>query len=222
MFPSWKFQVRLADIQWQIGRVQVLKAFLQGSLMFGHEPQHLSRLNQCGMHATMARQMQLSNSCYRSKASLAYLTESLYAWNTHITIVVFFAHGTLSSHMALCFWHACCTICTCCHNNPFWSSACTSRPCCKGIASDELHVTPVRMLFKACWLVAGGVFEVKATNGDTFLGGEDFDNALLNHMVQQFKSDQVSCTIPASPAVASPHAQSCSIVLAQPLLHLSH
>lgn len=39
----------------------------------------------------------------------------------------------------------------------------------------------------------GGVFEVKATNGDTFLGGEDFDNALLNHMVQQFKSDQVGC-----------------------------
>lgn len=38
---------------------------------------------------------------------------------------------------------------------------------------------------------AGGVFEVKATNGDTFLGGEDFDNALLNHMVQQFKQDQV-------------------------------
>ena len=39
---------------------------------------------------------------------------------------------------------------------------------------------------------AGGVFEVKATNGDTFLGGEDFDNALLNYMVQHFKSDQVS------------------------------
>ena len=32
---------------------------------------------------------------------------------------------------------------------------------------------------------------MKATNGDTFLGGEDFDNALLNYMVQQFKSDQV-------------------------------
>ena len=39
---------------------------------------------------------------------------------------------------------------------------------------------------------AGGVFEVKATNGDTFLGGEDFDNALLNYMVQQFKQDQVT------------------------------
>ena len=42
---------------------------------------------------------------------------------------------------------------------------------------------------------AGGVFEVKATNGDTFLGGEDFDNTLLNHMVQQFKQDQVCANI---------------------------
>ena len=36
---------------------------------------------------------------------------------------------------------------------------------------------------------AGG--QVKATNGDTFLGGEDFDNALLQHMVAEFKKDQV-------------------------------
>lgn len=35
---------------------------------------------------------------------------------------------------------------------------------------------------------------MKATNGDTFLGGEDFDNALLNHMVQQFKQDQVGAS----------------------------
>ena len=28
-----------------------------------------------------------------------------------------------------------------------------------------------------------GVFEVKATNGDTFLGGEDFDNTLMSHLV---------------------------------------
>ncbi|KAF0306022.1 Stress-70 protein, mitochondrial [Amphibalanus amphitrite] len=35
-----------------------------------------------------------------------------------------------------------------------------------------------------------GVFEVKSTNGDTFLGGEDFDNALLNHLVAEFKRDQ--------------------------------
>merc|ERR1719309_247032 len=35
-----------------------------------------------------------------------------------------------------------------------------------------------------------GVFEVKSTNGNTFLGGEDFDNQLLNHLVQEFKKEQ--------------------------------
>ena len=38
--------------------------------------------------------------------------------------------------------------------------------------------------------IMGGVFEVKATNGDTFLGGEDFDNAILQFLVQEFKRDQ--------------------------------
>merc|ERR1712078_276526 len=32
-----------------------------------------------------------------------------------------------------------------------------------------------------------GIFEVKSTNGDTHLGGEDFDNRLVNHFVQEFK-----------------------------------
>ena len=32
-----------------------------------------------------------------------------------------------------------------------------------------------------------GIFEVKATAGDTHLGGEDFDNGLVNHFVQEFK-----------------------------------
>ncbi|BFU23366.1 heat shock protein 70 putative [Entamoeba histolytica] len=32
-----------------------------------------------------------------------------------------------------------------------------------------------------------GVFEVKATNGDTHLGGEDFDNRLVNHFIAEFK-----------------------------------
>lgn len=32
-------------------------------------------------------------------------------------------------------------------------------------------------------------FEVLATNGDTFLGGEDFDNLLLNYVIQEFKKD---------------------------------
>lgn len=35
--------------------------------------------------------------------------------------------------------------------------------------------------------ISGGVFEVKATNGDTFLGGEDFDSALLDYLVSEFK-----------------------------------
>ncbi|KAJ7544079.1 hypothetical protein O6H91_09G064100 [Diphasiastrum complanatum] len=37
--------------------------------------------------------------------------------------------------------------------------------------------------------IAGGVFEVKATNGDTFLGGEDFDNVLVQYLVDQFRRD---------------------------------
>ncbi|CAL1274814.1 unnamed protein product [Larinioides sclopetarius] len=35
-----------------------------------------------------------------------------------------------------------------------------------------------------------GVFEVKSTNGDTFLGGEDFDNALVSYLAKEFKKDQ--------------------------------
>lgn len=35
-----------------------------------------------------------------------------------------------------------------------------------------------------------GVFEVKSTNGDTFLGGEDFDNVLVNYLSAEFKKEQ--------------------------------
>ena len=34
-----------------------------------------------------------------------------------------------------------------------------------------------------------GVFEVKSTNGDTFLGGEDFDNSIVDYLVAEFKKD---------------------------------
>ena len=34
-----------------------------------------------------------------------------------------------------------------------------------------------------------GVFEVKSTNGDTFLGGEDFDNAIVEYLIAEFKKD---------------------------------
>ena len=34
-----------------------------------------------------------------------------------------------------------------------------------------------------------GVFEVKSTNGDTFLGGEDFDNTIVEYLINEFKKD---------------------------------
>ena len=34
-----------------------------------------------------------------------------------------------------------------------------------------------------------GVFEVKSTNGDTFLGGEDFDNSIVEYLLSEFKKD---------------------------------
>lgn len=35
-----------------------------------------------------------------------------------------------------------------------------------------------------------GVFEVRSTNGDTHLGGEDFDNRIVNHFLEVFKSEE--------------------------------
>ena len=35
--------------------------------------------------------------------------------------------------------------------------------------------------------IGDGVFEVRSTNGDTFLGGEDFDNALIDHLAEEFQ-----------------------------------
>jgi molecular chaperone DnaK len=35
-----------------------------------------------------------------------------------------------------------------------------------------------------------GVFEVKSTNGDTHLGGDDFDLIIINHLIDEFKKDQ--------------------------------
>ena len=37
--------------------------------------------------------------------------------------------------------------------------------------------------------IGDGVFEVKSTNGDTFLGGEDFDNTIVNYLVNEFKKE---------------------------------
>ena len=40
--------------------------------------------------------------------------------------------------------------------------------------------------------IGDGVFEVKSTNGDTFLGGEDFDTRLVNYLADEFKKDQAA------------------------------
>ena len=38
--------------------------------------------------------------------------------------------------------------------------------------------------------ISDGVIEVKSTNGDTFLGGEDFDKRVIDYLVSEFKRDQ--------------------------------
>ena len=38
--------------------------------------------------------------------------------------------------------------------------------------------------------IGDGVFEVKSTNGDTFLGGEDFDMAVIDYLADEFKKEQ--------------------------------
>lgn len=38
--------------------------------------------------------------------------------------------------------------------------------------------------------IGDGVFEVKSTNGDTFLGGEDFDQRIIEYLADEFKKDQ--------------------------------
>ena len=40
--------------------------------------------------------------------------------------------------------------------------------------------------------IGDGVFEVKSTNGDTFLGGEDFDQRIVNYLADEFKKESGS------------------------------
>jgi molecular chaperone DnaK len=40
--------------------------------------------------------------------------------------------------------------------------------------------------------IGDGVFEVKATNGDTFLGGEDFDQRVIDYLADEFRKDQMA------------------------------
>ena len=37
--------------------------------------------------------------------------------------------------------------------------------------------------------IGDGVFEVKSTNGDTFLGGEDFDKRIIDYLADEFKKE---------------------------------
>jgi heat shock 70kDa protein 1/2/6/8 len=45
------------------------------------------------------------------------------------------------------------------------------------------------------------IFEVKATAGDTHIGGEDFDKRLVNHFIQEFKRKHKKDLSPNAPAV---------------------
>jgi hypothetical protein len=42
-------------------------------------------------------------------------------------------------------------------------------------------------LYSACNFDEGSLFEVRSTAGDTHLGGEDFDNRMVNHFISEFK-----------------------------------
>jgi molecular chaperone DnaK len=64
-----------------------------------------------------------------------------------------------------------------------------------GLGSDEEEVIAVYDLgggtFDISILEVGdGVFEVRSTNGDTFLGGDDFDQRIIDWAAEQFKMDQ--------------------------------
>ena len=47
--------------------------------------------------------------------------------------------------------------------------------------------------------IEDGIFEVKATAGDTHLGGEDFDSRMVNHFVQEFKKKNKGLDISSNP-----------------------
>ena len=71
----------------------------------------------------------------------------------------------------------------------------TAAALADGLAKNEAGVIAVFDLgggtFDVSVLEVGdGVFEVKSTNGDTFLGGEDFDQAIIDFLADEFKSDQ--------------------------------
>jgi molecular chaperone DnaK len=54
---------------------------------------------------------------------------------------------------------------------------------------DKKNTDSKILVFDCVIEIVDGVFEVKSTDGDTHLGGDDFDNAIINWMVEEFKSD---------------------------------
>ena len=70
----------------------------------------------------------------------------------------------------------------------------TAAALCYGLSNSENQTIAVFDLgggtFDISILeISNGVFEVKSTNGDTFLGGEDFDGALCDHLIDKFKDE---------------------------------
>lgn len=63
-----------------------------------------------------------------------------------------------------------------------------------------------------------GIFEVKATAGDTHLGGEDFDNRLVNHFVQVGGCGAFSVSLVC--LSGDQHGQSRSTCVSPALMHL--
>ena len=61
--------------------------------------------------------------------------------------------------------------------------------------------------------IGDGVFEVKATNGDTFLGGEDFDLRIVDYLAEEFKKETsvVPATVRERPAAAGRPDQAANI-----------
>ena len=60
---------------------------------------------------------------------------------------------------------------------------------CPGFVPAGLPPT-FRRTSRARVAIGDGVFEVKATNGDTFLGGEDFDKRIMDYLADEFRKDQ--------------------------------
>uniref|UniRef100_A0AAY4CX18 Stress-70 protein, mitochondrial n=1 Tax=Denticeps clupeoides TaxID=299321 RepID=A0AAY4CX18_9TELE len=78
--------------------------------------------------------------------------------------------------------------------SPSQAGTCNNQCCSYGLDKTQDKVIAVYDLGGGTFDVSvleiqKGVFEVKSTNGDTFLGGEDFDQHLLKHIVKEFRRE---------------------------------